>query len=41
MGQPEDITDPVAFPASPEGRWIAGTGTVIGASGGTYLGPKR
>ncbi|MFF0437290.1 SDR family oxidoreductase [Streptomyces sp. NPDC004327] len=39
VGQPEDIADPVAFLASPEGRWI--TGTVIDASGGTYLGPKR
>ncbi|MEE1816488.1 SDR family oxidoreductase [Streptomyces sp. SP18ES09] len=39
VGQPEDIADPVAFLASEEGRWI--TGTVIDASGGTYLGPKR
>ncbi|BAU83914.1 2-hydroxycyclohexanecarboxyl-CoA dehydrogenase [Streptomyces laurentii] len=38
VGQPEDIADPVAFLASPDGRWI--TGTVIDASGGTYLGPK-
>ncbi|MFB7866374.1 SDR family oxidoreductase [Streptomyces sp. NPDC056069] len=39
VGQPEDIADPVAFLASPDGRWI--TGTVVDASGGTYLGPKR
>ncbi|MFJ5079932.1 SDR family oxidoreductase [Streptomyces sp. NPDC088553] len=39
VGQPEDIADPVAFLASEDGRWI--TGTVIDASGGTYLGPKR
>ncbi|WP_370413255.1 SDR family oxidoreductase [Streptomyces fradiae] len=39
VGQPEDIADPVAFLASPAGRWI--TGTVVDASGGTYLGPKR
>ncbi|MFE7409577.1 SDR family oxidoreductase [Streptomyces laurentii] len=38
VGQPEDVADPVAFLASPDGRWI--TGTVIDASGGTYLGPK-
>ncbi|MFI8521438.1 SDR family oxidoreductase [Streptomyces sp. NPDC085481] len=39
VGQPEDIADPVAFLASRDGRWI--TGTVVDASGGTYLGPKR
>ncbi|MEU6976057.1 MULTISPECIES: SDR family oxidoreductase [unclassified Streptomyces] len=39
VGQPEDVADPVAFLASADGRWI--TGTVIDASGGTYLGPKR
>ncbi|MFG3349207.1 SDR family oxidoreductase [Streptomyces sp. NPDC048018] len=39
VGQPEDIAGPVAFLASPDGRWI--TGTVVDASGGTYLGPKR
>ncbi|MEU7072620.1 SDR family oxidoreductase [Streptomyces narbonensis] len=39
VGQPEDVADPVAFLASEDGRWI--TGTVIDASGGTYLGPKR
>ncbi|MFF9842891.1 SDR family oxidoreductase [Streptomyces sp. NPDC013740] len=39
VGQPEDIAAPVAFLASEDGRWI--TGTVIDASGGTYLGPKR
>ncbi|MFE4590884.1 SDR family oxidoreductase [Streptomyces laurentii] len=38
VGQPEDVADPVAFLASRDGRWI--TGTVIDASGGTYLGPK-
>ncbi|MFD7979940.1 SDR family oxidoreductase [Streptomyces sp. NPDC059071] len=39
VGQPEDVAEPVGFLASPAGRWI--TGTVIDASGGTYLGPKR
>ncbi|WMX46576.1 SDR family oxidoreductase [Streptomyces roseicoloratus] len=39
VGQPEDVAEPVAFLASPAGRWV--TGTVIDASGGTYLGPKR
>ncbi|MEU6879368.1 SDR family oxidoreductase [Streptomyces sp. NPDC046712] len=39
VGQPRDVADPVAFLASEDGRWI--TGTVIDASGGTYLGPKR
>ncbi|MEU0880459.1 SDR family oxidoreductase [Lentzea sp. NPDC005914] len=35
VGQPSDIADVVAFLASDDARWI--TGTVIDASGGTFL----
>ncbi|MET9625856.1 SDR family oxidoreductase [Lentzea sp. NPDC006480] len=37
VGRPSDIADVVAFLASDDARWI--TGTVIDASGGTFLSP--
>ncbi|HKS44417.1 MAG TPA: SDR family oxidoreductase [Amycolatopsis sp.] len=36
LGEPEDISEVVAFLAAPEGRWI--TGAWIDATGGTMLG---
>ncbi|GAA3120659.1 SDR family oxidoreductase [Streptomyces echinatus] len=37
LGEPEDISDVVAFLAGPQGRWV--TGQTIDVSGGTFLGP--
>jgi bifunctional oxygenase/reductase len=36
LGEPEDVSEVVAFLAAPEGRWI--TGAWIDATGGTLLG---
>jgi len=36
LGEPDDISEVVAFLASPEGRWV--TGAWIDATGGTMLG---
>ncbi|MFI9241829.1 SDR family NAD(P)-dependent oxidoreductase [Streptomyces sp. NPDC053086] len=37
LGEPEDISDVVAFLAGPQGRWV--TGQTLDVSGGTFLGP--
>jgi 3-oxoacyl-[acyl-carrier protein] reductase len=38
LGEPEDISEVVAFLAGPEGRWV--TGAWIDATGGTMLGQR-